>query len=289
MSEVTPEPRTAVMILVEASWEDQVGTMVTARVRMENKSATGACIRIKRRIEPGTKVHVQWRWGEFSGVVKYCKYEAGDYRVWIRRDPVAQETEEQLEAVRVTKEPETARRVDAGVREVMRDQEALAFKDPTAVELSVRGTAPGTKIKPSEERAAEMEQRGAEDAPREEIGILREKQVLAKEQGKEVRKERKNMGSKLMQLTRWRKKEEGPHGSGNAGNGASGAGGQNGAAKHGAQLGVASALAEKSEAEKVNAGVENIHVELLPMEDIYRAAGIVNPRRGYSVTKVVRC
>ena len=32
---------------------------------------------------------------------------------------------------------------------------------------------------------------------------------------------------------------------------------------------------------------EEFQVELLPMEDIYRAAGIVNPRRGYSVTKVV--
>ena len=32
--------------------------------------------------------------------------------------------------------------------------------------------------------------------------------------------------------------------------------------------------------------VPNFQVELLPMEDIFRAAGVMNPRRGYSVNKV---
>ena len=33
-------------------------------------------------------------------------------------------------------------------------------------------------------------------------------------------------------------------------------------------------------------GVPDFQVELLPMEDIYRAAGILNPCKGYSITKV---
>lgn len=33
--------------------------------------------------------------------------------------------------------------------------------------------------------------------------------------------------------------------------------------------------------------VPTFHVELLPVEDIYRAAGIMSPQRGYSVNKVV--
>ena len=72
MSEATPEPRTAVMIVADASWEDQVGTQVTVRVRMENKSASGACIQTKRRIGVGTKLRVRWSWEEFTGIVKYC-------------------------------------------------------------------------------------------------------------------------------------------------------------------------------------------------------------------------
>lgn len=113
MSEVTPERRTAVMILVEASWEDQSGTLVEACVRMENKSVSGACLRTKRRFAPGTKVHEQWRREEFSGLVKYCKFEAGEYRVGIRRDPAAQEPVEQLEARKVPRCAEATRKVDA--------------------------------------------------------------------------------------------------------------------------------------------------------------------------------
>jgi len=99
------------------------------------------------------------------------------------------------------------------------------------------------------------------------------------------------MGSKLMQLAHWRRKgEEREAGAGNGASGSARVGDpQNGASKNSAHLGVASALAERSAAEVNGSGVgaENIQVELLPMEDIYRAAGIVNPRRGYSVTKVV--
>jgi hypothetical protein len=48
MRDATPEPRTAVMILVEASWEDQSGTLRRERARMENTSNSGACIRVKK-------------------------------------------------------------------------------------------------------------------------------------------------------------------------------------------------------------------------------------------------
>ena len=44
---------------------------------------------------------------------------------------------------------------------------------------------------------------------------------------------------------------------------------------------------EKLSPTLAGAGVANCSVELLPMEDIYRAAGIMNPRRGYGINKVV--
>ena len=49
MSATMRELRTAVLTLVEASWEDQSGSLQTVAARMEDKSAGGACIRIKRR------------------------------------------------------------------------------------------------------------------------------------------------------------------------------------------------------------------------------------------------
>ena len=53
MRDATPEPRTAVMISVEASWEDQSGTLRRERARMENTSNSGACIRVKKQIDVG--------------------------------------------------------------------------------------------------------------------------------------------------------------------------------------------------------------------------------------------
>ena len=41
------ELRTAVMILVEASWQEADGTAFAVPARMEDKSASGACIRMK--------------------------------------------------------------------------------------------------------------------------------------------------------------------------------------------------------------------------------------------------
>jgi hypothetical protein len=44
---------------------------------------------------------------------------------------------------------------------------------------------------------------------------------------------------------------------------------------------------EKPGEDDAGAGIVRSHVEYLPMEDIYQAAGILNLRRGYSVNKVV--
>jgi len=81
MRDAVPELRTAVMILVEASWEDQRGILWRERARMENTCDSGACIRVKRQIDVGTKLRVQWCWEEFSGVARYCRKEGINYLV----------------------------------------------------------------------------------------------------------------------------------------------------------------------------------------------------------------
>lgn len=80
------ELRTAVMIRVEASWADSNGALRTAIARMEDKSLSGACIRLNLPIQVGTKLWVQWRFEEFSGIAKYCRSEGAEYVVGIRRD-----------------------------------------------------------------------------------------------------------------------------------------------------------------------------------------------------------
>ena len=82
-----PEPRTAVMILVEASWADQTGALQAVPACMEDKSTGGACIRIKTPIGVGSRLTIQGRWEQISGTAKYCRSVGKDYLVGIQRDP----------------------------------------------------------------------------------------------------------------------------------------------------------------------------------------------------------
>ena len=309
MSESTPEPRTAVMILVDASWEDQGGTLIMARVQMENKSASGACLRTKQRINVGTRVHVQWRWDNFSGVVKYCKQEESTYRVGIRRDPKPSTVEPWLERKPETKpeakpEPkkvlpkaESPRRVDARVREVIRARQPVMPMLPVPAAIEPTSVVQQPAVLPIETVATKVEQPAASSPPVLETKASPETHLPATQlpPGKVAEKERKTMGSKFLNMAGWRKKEEALQGNGNAADSARDDASHAAAtpdvtAKSSAHAAMARAVAEKNAADAADLtrkAPENFQVELLPMEDIYRAAGIMNPRRGYSVTKVV--
>ena len=68
-----PEPRSAVMILVDVSWQDRDGSLRSTRACMENRSITGICIRCRSAIDVGARLSIQGRWEQFSGVAKYCR------------------------------------------------------------------------------------------------------------------------------------------------------------------------------------------------------------------------
>jgi len=89
MSGATQEPRTAVMILVEASWLDNSGALRSEQARMENRSAHGACIRMKARVEVGKRVYIQSHREQFSGIAKYCRVDGKEFLVGIEKDAVS--------------------------------------------------------------------------------------------------------------------------------------------------------------------------------------------------------
>ncbi len=80
------ELRTAVMILVDVSWDGRDGVSQNSSARMEDKSISGACIRLKTPIEVGQRLRIQWRFEQFSGICKYCRSEGRDYVVGIERE-----------------------------------------------------------------------------------------------------------------------------------------------------------------------------------------------------------
>ena len=82
------EPRTAVMLLAEASWKDSDGGLQTVPARVEDRSPGGACLRLGRSVVVGTRLVVQTRREQFSGAARYCRTDGRDYLVGIQRDKV---------------------------------------------------------------------------------------------------------------------------------------------------------------------------------------------------------
>ncbi len=89
MSTAVRELRSVVMILVEASWEDESGALQKIPARMEDRSAGGACIRMKRPVAVGAKLTIQWRFDRFCGITKYCRSDGREFLVGIQRDKSA--------------------------------------------------------------------------------------------------------------------------------------------------------------------------------------------------------
>src|SRR3974390_2673701 len=132
-----PEPRTAVMIMVEASWADQNGTLHKCSARMENTSRSGARIRLRKAIAAGTKIQVQWRWEQFTGETRYCRGEGKDYVVEIQKGPKPRTWATAAAAKSALAEPLSRRQ---GVSELVRAQsETQSQTDSPTVEAGPRG------------------------------------------------------------------------------------------------------------------------------------------------------
>ena len=77
------------MAVARVSWEDQHETVHTAPAKIEDTSQSGACFRLKVPIEAGTRIHVSWCRDDFSGTAKWCRADDGEYVVGMQRDQTA--------------------------------------------------------------------------------------------------------------------------------------------------------------------------------------------------------
>ena len=294
MTETTPEQRTAVMILVEVTWEDQSGTAQKTRACMVNRSSGGACIRLRQPIYVGAKLRVQWRWEQFTGTTRYCRTEGRDYYVGIQRD-----AEQKTAPPRVTQETVAPRNATekaasegntSGHRVVVQDVLAKAVEKrnapptPSALWRGLergQGNAPAAQtMSPAEYLLQALE--ALEPEPplgAKEFAVLRgtERQERPIEQAKEGSKERKHMARKWFDVGQ---KDE------TQGNGNWNAPGAPANSAEPVHAPVASNASEKKmDVRELEDATSSI--ELLSMADIYQSAGILNPRKGYSILKVV--
>lgn len=300
------EYRTAVMTWVEASWENPSGSLQTIPARMEDKSPSGACIRVKQPIDVGSKLKIQWRFDQFSGITKYCRSDGYEYLVGIQRDatnPVPGPTLPKEEAAEknLRSNPVLASTsvlapspvVTAKVEMLPKRQEW----QPAAIPIAARRVEPSgmalvVNSSPMLAHAVDSEI-DSRDGPRmarlQDFNALRRTQLLKKRPPKDAVKEGKPMGRKWLGLGQWRTKP-------NDNDEERESGVRDGEASSETIISVTSE--KENPMPQVNQSTEkaaahssrevpSFQVELPPAEDIYREAGIMTPRKGYSIRKVV--
>lgn len=285
VNEKVPEPRTAVMILVETSWEDQSGTLQKTRARMENRSPGGACIRLRMPIHVGAKLQVQWRWEQFTGTVRYCRSDGRDFLVGVQRDTVEKAIAKKEVASEVSpkeSEKKSERDIAALLRngteklQESRMRESAATKQTEKNVPKVQAAGGAAAISLAAGIRAKVSEPNPPVAKAQESVVLRgTEQGKQRHEGSEAGKERKHMRRKWFELGHNEENQE--DGSLNA----TGIG--NAEPVNQTASGAVGKKAVEAHAD-VSGGAT---VELLSMADIYQTAGILNPRKGYSILKVV--
>ncbi len=288
-----PEFRMPVMTLVEASWEDPSGASRTAAARMEDRSPGGACIRIKTPIRVGSKIRIQWRFEQFSGTAKYCRSEGREYLVGIQRDT----TENPIPSQRAPADVPAPKSALANVptastvktENLPKRQESTPNEIPPAAPKAENAAVPATLPHNGGYEMDDGERRRISRL--DEFNALRRTQFKTKQPPKRAQagKERKPMQRKWLELP-WGNKPDGLSVSGDQGGDENiNAEDEKGEDEKKENLRPALTPPGAPPPKKIAAAreVPNFQVELLAMEDIYRAAGIMLPRKGYSIKKVV--
>jgi len=289
MSGVMHEPRTAVMILVEASWKDQSGALQAVPARMENKSAGGACIRVKTPIRVGSVLKVQGHREQFSGIAKYCRGEGKDYLVGIQKNTSKNPMLDQPVPTHVPL-PEGVSSSDppvstAKIESPPKQQEGKPSEIPAAenkVENSpIEALASGVTAMPPRGPGHEIDSDRPRTSQPQDLDAVRGTELQTKQppKGKEAGKERRHMRHKWLEIAHWRNQPDGLSGSGN--------GNSVGKGEKGNPTPQVAPPPERTPSAPAEQSGASFQVELLPTEDIYRAAGIMAPRKGYSINKVV--
>ena len=250
MSGVMQEPRTAVMLLAEASWKDSEGGVKTVPARVEDHSPGGACLRLGKSVVVGTRLVVQTRRERFSGMARYCRTDGKDYLVGVQRDKVMIPILPQASSRELTKPadreqsapPATGKETPLLMPAPSQQSESATaeMQSRTPASRSAPPAIPGPP--PAEPRTAQPPEKTAEKAG----------------------KARKPMRNKLFELTHWRNKPDAAVGNSNG-------------SKHREE---ASHPSDVPAAPTAVAPTTNFEAELLPIEDIYRTAGIMNVRHG---------
>jgi hypothetical protein len=279
------------MAVVKVSWEARDETAYSAIAEIKNTSNSGACIQLQVPIETGTKVHVSWCRHDFSGTARWCRAYDGEYMFGMQRDQVAQPVSvrnasrlnavdprqvEMTPALRIGSprvrpvEAPSVHEVCAPAHlplatEIVRHSRAqrplirrgrltpVAKPEPLPLPLMQIAFPPAEIYDSAIGRTIAHEYMPRFLTDREFVGPGAPYQKRTTS----LFEERTDMPNRWLNLGNRRQQKDG-------------ANGRNGSGETGGDT-----------------RLSTVRGDLSPLEDIYRGAGIVAPRMGYSITKVV--
>ena len=256
------EARVLMWAVAEISWEEASGQRCKAPAVLEDRSNSGACVRLTRPVAVGSVVTIRWQREQFSAVARNCRKDGREFLIGLRRE-AQNGTQSKNSAsgklapavsTKVPQSPSAAQNDHPlllalhAERERRRDQQNVTPTDA----ISIVSASPAPKL-PLPHRAGidvqiESTQSGG----------------MSSNTGSPPR-ERKDMQPKTLFPTFWHRAKglDRPE-----------------------SVGTKEVLVNKSNVSTAEPGSADRH-EMLSYEDIYHAAGIMNPASGYGIAKVV--
>jgi hypothetical protein len=242
------EPRRLMWAVAEVSWADAAGRPIRSRATIVDISTSGACIRLRHQIGVGSYLTVKWHREQFSAIARNCRADGPDYLLGVRRDNGSAPATAAKPAGQAIAEKVTSSAPTAS---------ATSTIVPAVRSAAVREVSnPAIRSQIPEQRAGDLMKKSPRLADSESRGA-----TVRTEAGRE---ERKAMQPKRLFPHFWRR-------------------------QHAAEAPTQLAPKEASVNKPVHSAehVSDPPARLLSYEDIYHAAGIISPRSGYDIRKVV--
>jgi hypothetical protein len=253
------EPRRLMWAVAEVSWADAAGNPIQSRATIVDISTSGACIRLRDRIGVGSLLTVKWHREQFSATARNCRRDGADYLLGVRRAgaPLPESIPTKIEPAPVVTKTSLS---SAGPLTPLAKTVPDPKTDPVSKPGSVRVSPVAAKAIHSpipEKRPEAFLKRSAPEADSDLRGARARRDA--------ARQERKVMQPKRLFPKFWHHRQE---------------------ANAPTQPAPKEGPVNKPNPHAVE-HVSDPPARLLSYDDIYHAAGIMNPRSGYGIRKVV--
>ena len=267
MDERAIEPRKVMWAVAEVAWEDDSGTSFRAPATLEDTSPSGACVRVQRPFNVGSRLTIRWHREQFSAVARNCRSDGTAFLLGLLREHgnranVSAQNKPAKIPAPIEAAPEhlpTAKSEHPQIpsRNSARAETARPTTPP--IEPETNAQQPDQNLNLLAHSAALASIRQANESPPPSP------QPSPNRSGTPVRSERKVMQPKTLFPQFWRRQQDG---------------------EAPAKSTSTEAPVNKPSTHATDAA-NGPRGDLLSYEDIYRAAGIMSPGAGYGIHKIV--